>query len=270
MFDASADQSTILQSETPLTMAYSPPNPVGRESELRQIECALEPLTRHQPPRHLLVHGPAGVGKSTVVSHTLDELAANTRATTAWINCWQYNTRPSLLTELLIQLGYPVPRKGKPVDILLARLREWFDKHAGAGIALDEFDQLQAPTQVVYDLLETGQQADKEIGLVLISNQSPDAFNLDGRSNSRLQYRAVEFQPYTATELTEILRQRANQAFREGTVDTRVINRIAEQIAATGGDCRKAFTVLLRAGRLAEQDNVSHLTVEYVEDVLSN
>jgi cell division control protein 6 len=214
-----------------------------------------------------LIHGPAGVGKSTVVSHVLEELAANTRVRTAWINCWQYNTRPSLITELLIQLGYPVPRKGKPVDTMLTRFREWLDKHTGAGIALDEFDQLRTPAQVVYDLLETGRQAGHDIGLILISNQSPDTFDLDARSDSRLRYRSVAFQPYTPAELKEILRRRADQAFHDGALGDQVIEAIVDRIADAGRDCRKAFTLLLRAGQYAEREDASLVTVDHVEQV---
>ena len=53
-----------------------------------------------------------------------DRMEEETTSKSVYINCWQYNTRPSLLTELLIQLGYPAPRKGKPVDELLSKIRE--------------------------------------------------------------------------------------------------------------------------------------------------
>lgn len=85
---------------------------------------------------------------------------------------------------MLIQLGYPAPRKGKPVDELLEKLREWLNKHPGALIVLDECDQLEDPTAIVYDLQQTSDGADNFLGLILISNQSPTQLQLDPRSQT--------------------------------------------------------------------------------------
>jgi cell division control protein 6 len=90
-----------------------------------------------------------------------------------YINTWQYNIRSSLLTELLIQLGCSAPRKGKPVDELLSKLREWLDKNRGVAVATDEFDQLEEDAEVVYDLQLLNQEADHHIGTILVSNKPP-------------------------------------------------------------------------------------------------
>jgi cell division control protein 6 len=136
MFNQSASESQLFRSETALTTGHTPDQPAGRETKAARIADAVRPLTRRQPPENLLIYGPAGVGKTTFVNHVLANLATETRVTTAAINCWRYNTRSALLTELLIQLGYPAPRKGRPVDTLLATLQEWLDKHQGAAVVL--------------------------------------------------------------------------------------------------------------------------------------
>ena len=120
---------SVFRSETYLAASYAPENPVGRDHNIEQIADALRPLARHKTPDNLLVYGPAGTGKTTCVRHILSKLEDETRVKPIYINCWQYNTRPSLLTQLLIELGYPAPRKGKPVDERLLKLREWLDKN---------------------------------------------------------------------------------------------------------------------------------------------
>jgi cell division control protein 6 len=205
-------------------------------------------------PENLLVYGPAGVGKTTTVKHVFDRLEAETSAKSVYINCWQYNTRPSLLTQLLIELGYPAPRKGNPVDELLSKLQEWLDKNRGFAVALDEFDQLDGKTQVVYDLQMLNAEADNKVGTIMVSNQHPRQLDLDPRSRSRLNCQTLEFESYSAPQLEEILRKRVEQAFRPGTVPDRVIEEIAEQVAAESGDCREALSMLLQAGRSADRE----------------
>lgn len=265
MFEQASDQPGLLRAEQPLTTDYTPAEPVNRAQELEQIADAVRPLVHRRKPDNLLVHGPAGTGKTTLVTHVLQNLAEETRIATASINCWQYNTRPALLTELLIQLGYPAPRKGKPVDTLLARLREWLDKHHGAVVALDEFDQLADQAAIAYDLQETSDAADHDLGLLFVSNQPPAELDLEPRSQSRVSYRPLELQPYTARDLAAIIHARVDQAFHQGAVADSVIDHVAGIVADQNGDCRDALTLLLRAARHAERQDADVVTVTHVE-----
>ncbi|WP_309484940.1 Cdc6/Cdc18 family protein [Halorhabdus salina] len=255
----------MLRSETYLNTSYHPDQPVGRDADIDRIANAVRPLTRRKQPENLLVHGPAGVGKTTCVKHVFDRLESETSARSVYINCWQYNTRSSLLTQLLIELGYPAPRKGKPVDELLSKIREWLDKKRNVAVALDEFDQLEQRTEVIYDLQMLNEKADNKIGLVMVSNQHPSKLQLDPRSRSRLNCQTLQFKPYTADQLRNILETRVEQAFRPGTVPDEVIEEIAETVAENSGDCREALEVLLRAGRQADREGRSKVTIKQIE-----
>jgi cell division control protein 6 len=243
-----------------LSPDHHPEKPVGRDTEIQRIAEAVQPLVHRKTPENLLMYGPAGVGKTTVVKHVFDQLEAETSAKAVYINCWQYNTRPSLLTELLIQLGYPAPRKGKPVDELLSKLREWLDKNKGFAVALDEFDQLSDRTEIVYDLQMLNEEAKNKVGVIMVSNQHPRQINLDPRSRSRLNCQTLEFQSYTTPQLEKILRKRVEQAFRPGAVPDEVVESIAERVAEESGDCREALNLLLRAGRKADRSGRSEMS----------
>lgn len=265
MFDQPDRQQSLFREEAPLSTQYTPEEVVGREAEIDQLVTALQPIARRQPPDHVLVHGPAGVGKTTTVDHVCRNLEEQTRVVTVFINCWQYNTRASLLSQLLIGLGYPAPRKGNPVDELLAHLREWLDKNQCVVAVLDEFDRLRDQTEIAYDLQHVASEAANELGLVLISNQPPSSIELDMRSESRLSYRTIPFRPYDQAALAQILKQRATQAFRSGTVTDEAVDLIAARVAEQDGDCRSALELLHRAGRIAEQANHETVTPTHVE-----
>ena len=259
MFQDSHPSDGILRSETYLTTNYEPEEPVGRETEINRIADAVRPLTHRKTPENLLVYGPAGVGKTTCVKHIFDRLESETSAKAVYINAWQYNTRPSLLTELLIKLGYPAPRKGKPVDELLSKLKEWLDKNRGVAVAIDEFDQLQKKTEIIYDLQMLNQEAENSLGIVMVSNQPPSQVQLDPRSQSRLNCQTLRFNSYNTPQLQEILAKRVEQAFKPGTVPDEVLEEIAETVAENSGDCREALETLLRAGREADREGKSEI-----------
>ena len=257
---------SVFRSETYLAASHTPDKPVGRDHAIKQIADALRPLARHKTPGNLLVYGPAGTGKTTCVKHVLDKLEEETRVKPVYINCWQYNTRPSILTQLLIELGYPAPRKGKPVDERLSKLSEWLDKNRSVAIVLDEFDQLEEKTKAIYDLQLLNQEAENDLTIVMVSNQHPTRLQLDPRSQSRLNCQTLEFTSYSADQLTEILEQRVEQAFRPGSVADEAIETITKQVAENSGDCRNALESLLRAGRKADRDGKSEITVATVAE----
>lgn len=267
MFNEPSNQDrSVFRSEDYLTSEYTPEKPVGREKEIQQIANAVRPLTRRKTPTNLLVYGPAGVGKTTCVAHVFDKLEDESRVKTVYINCWQYNTRPSLLSELLIRLGYPAPRNGMPIDELLSKLREWLDKNRNVAIALDEFDQLDQTTEVIYDLQMVNEEAKNKLGIVMMSNQHPRQLNIDPRSRSRLNLQALEFNPYNPVQLVEIMQQRTEHAFRTGAVSDEAIEATAERTAKDRGDCRQALDLLLSVGRKAEQEGESEVTAEMAEE----
>lgn len=264
MFDSSGQTNHLFRAESALSVSHTPDTIIGRGTEMQALEAALSPLTRRLAPENVIVYGPAGVGKTTMVNHVCTQLEAESRVQTVHINCWQYNTRSSLLSQLLIDLGYPAPRKGKPIDELLRQLHEWVAKHWCIAVVLDEFDRHRAQTDIIYDLYHVSADVDNELGAVLISNQSPAEIHLDPRSQSRLNYRPVYFARYDADDLYAILQDRAETAFRPDVVTDDALVRIAAHVAEKSGDCRHAIELLHRAGRIAERTQAETVTTEHV------
>lgn len=268
MFNQTVTKNSVFRQETCLSTSYTPGNAVGRDRELSQIADALRPLTRNSPPENLFLYGPAGAGKTTCVQHVLDHLETQASIKTVYINCWRDRTFPSLLSQLLNALDevrYMTPRKGMAADQLLANLQEWLEKNDSLVVVLDEFDQVEDPAEVVYNLHQCSETADTPLGLILVSNKPPEELELDPRSASRLRYRAVKFQPYNQEDLVDILQERANTAFKPGAVSEDALNLITERVTEQGGDCRHAIELLHRSGRIADREGNSNVTTLHVE-----
>lgn len=265
MYKNTDRNSRIFRDELYLTPQYSPDRPLCRENELNKIRSTVKQVRKRSEFQSLLIYGPAGIGKTTCVEHTLEEFSQRPSLKQVKINCWQYNSRSALLTELLIQLGYPAPRKGKPVDELLSKLQEWLDKNRDTVIWLDEFDQLNDKTEIVYDFYMVSDQATNTLGLLMVSNKPPTDFDIDPRSESRLKQRTLKMEPYSQEELRKILQERVEKAFKNGSVPDESLNQVAKNVAEYSGDCRRAFDLLLRAGQRAEEENIREVTPRMVD-----
>jgi cell division control protein 6 len=81
---------------------------------------------------------------------------------------------------------------------------------------------------------------------------------------SSLSEEEVVFPPYTATELADILWDRARQALRPGAVDDGVVGLCAALAAAEHGDARRALDLLRVAAEVAEREGCERVEVEHV------
>jgi len=106
---------------------------------------------------------------------------------------------------------------------------------------------------------------DVEISLVGISNSLMFTDNLDPRIKSSLSEEEINFPPYNAIQLQDILRTRAKVAFRDGVLQDGVIEKCAAYAAREHGDARRALELLRVAGELAERENVNIVSLKYLD-----
>jgi len=157
-----------------------------------------------------------------------------------------------------VEQGIVVPRKGVPTDYMYEKLEILVKSKKGLIVVLDQIDHLQEKSHLLYGLLKL--KEDYKLVIVVVTNKRDVLQNLDQRVSSRFLPVIIEFPPYTAVELLDILRD----SFKK--MDDGILAVVSRE-ASQKGDCRFAFEVLTRANRYSSQERIS-IKMEHVLKVL--
>src|SRR3989344_3829236 len=135
-------------------------------------------------------------------------------------------------------------------------------------IVLDEIDQAvkKISDNFIYTLTRLNPDLkNSQINIIGISNSLTFMDNLDPRVRSSLGEEELVFSPYNALQLQDILRERAEKAFKEGVLEEGVIAKCAAYAAREHGDARRALDLLRVAGEIAERENKKKISLEHID-----
>lgn len=245
--------SELIIDETPLTEPYPPERLLHREGEIKEIASALKPVLKNRSADNLLIYGQSGTGKTACIKHILE----NFEASAVYVNCWNVRTRHKILSNILVKMGQVVHSR-EPTDELATKFENLARKKII--VCLDEADQLK-DISVLYNL------ARSNTAVVLIANTEYLLTMLEPRIASSLWLRKISFRKYTATELLDILKERAAYALRPNVIDNNLL-RIVAHIA--GGDARVALQTLKNAARAAERKNLDKIAIEEIKEAVKD
>ncbi|MFZ0891489.1 MAG: orc1/cdc6 family replication initiation protein [Thermoplasmata archaeon] len=258
-----------------LRESYIPSRLPHREHQIRQVAEVLAPALQGEIPSNLLIYGKIGTGKTAVVAQVRQDMerrAEQSRHLTfITINCGNIDTPYSLLQTIGNTFAATESDRiptGWSLDRVQSLMRQMIDARKGLVIlVLDEIDRLVARSGdgVLYTLSQLNTEMGiARIVLVGISNDLKFTNNLDARVRSRLNEEKILFPPYDAPQLQDILRDRAIEVFREGVLDSGVIERCAAYAALENGDARRALTLLRLSAEMAERDHARRITPDHV------
>jgi len=162
----------------------------------------------------------------------------------------------------------PVPMTGWPTDRVYSTFFDAVDYHERVVvIMLDEIDKLveKSGDDTLYNLSRMNSELENSrVSIIGISNDLKFTDFLDPRVKSSLGEEEIVFPPYDATQLRDILQQRADVAFKEDTLSEDVIPLCAAFAAQEHGDARRALDLLRTAGELAERDRTDTVEENHV------
>ena len=270
VFERKGREAQVFRSEAVLYPEHVPVILPHRDAEIDALVFALKPVSEGKKPQHVFVFGKTGTGKTASVKFVLNELEEfSDRAKGLYLNCFEFNSRHSILSAIANFLKAAVPRRGIATDEVYSKILEMLKKADFAPIVvLDEAEQLLAQpdeAKVFYDLLRVIEFCDKRFGLIMISNDPALVSRLDERVRSSLHVQDIAFNPYSPQQLKDILRERCKYAFLPGALDDEVINVAAGHASRLGGDARIAIECLWRAGKEAEKENSQKVSVLHLK-----
>jgi cell division control protein 6 len=264
----SLDESRIFKNEEILSTEYLPELLPHREQQTKLLVDNLSPASKKRKPINTFLFGGPGIGKTACAKYVFREFENYSGIKTIYLNCWDFNTSVAILSRLTNELGAFVQRRGWAKDEILDRLIESLKKsNKGLVICLDEIDQLvYKDPKALYDLLRINQYVDIPVGLVFISNDPWVFANLEPRIKSSLALEEIEFKSYSMQEIKDILQERTKYAFHR--IDDVVILLAANHAIQKGSDVRVGLECLLKAGRVAEQENSDKVKIEHIKKIL--
>lgn len=252
-------EDSIYKHREVLTPDYIPNHFPNRMDEIKTISQIVYDFLQGNAT-HVFIHGPPGTGKTASVKFIFKSLREQKEALACYVNCFKKNTRMAVLYSIFLDFFKEkkptrrMPcRRGIAYDELLDSFIEELTKaKTKVVVCLDEVDHL-GDNDLIYDLARVRSEG-VSVQIIAISN-NPLAFNgLDPRAKSSLfPLEEIAFTPYTKKEMTEIITERVDAAFRQGMVAKEAINYLAEFTAEQKGDVRIARETLLRAGDIARK-----------------
>jgi len=278
VFDTLMQEERIFKNREVLATTYVPYEFPHRDDQINDIASILKPALYGARPSNILIYGQTGTGKTAVTKYICNQILAKAESEgkkihTAYINCKQTNTPYGVLTDIGKTYSSDweerIPNAGWRIDKVYSVLKEKADEDGGIAIVvLDEIDSLvnKKGGDILYHL--TGLDSDldnSKISLIGISNDTKFTSLLDPRVRSRMGEEALVFPPYNAIQIKDILRQRANMAFKENVIDPLVLSFCSSRAAQEHGDARKALNLLRISAEIAEREGKDIVTIDYVK-----
>jgi len=265
--------SSIIKNLNALDFDYVPDELPHRDEQLRFLAQMFKPVLS-SVSQNVIIKGPVGTGKTVIAKKFCSSLVNIARQQGKFIdyvhiNCRKRSTDSMVLLGILNHFDPRFPDRGFSVQEMLNVLRKQMIKRdSQLLLVLDEADALlkRSGSNLIYSLTRFSDESTVDrnpVSLLLISQKDLLSM-LDHSALSTFKRSNVLFlDKYTRDELYDIVKQRVNLAFYNGTVQEDCQDLIAD-IASEWGDARFAIELLWKAGIAADHQHVKIVTPEHV------
>lgn len=135
-------------------------------------------------------------------------------------------------------------------------------------VILDEVDRIGSRDELLYEIprSRTNERVSSVYPSVIgISNDIGYKEKIQSKTDSSLRLKEITFKKYDIDELSEILSQRAEKAFKsEAYEEQEIVSSAAAFARKQGGDARYAIDLLHKSGMKAKRDGSSVVREEHV------
>ncbi len=273
VFERFLNNNSLFRDRDVLRHDYIPEKLPHREEQIKHLGLVVAPLLKEERCSNIFIYGKTGTGKTAVMKYVVNRLmqkAAEFGAPVkvAYVNCRLAGTEYRVFTRLCDTLNISVPFTGLAVGEVFDRFKKGLEALSlSLIIALDEVDELikARGNVLLYELTRINQSlCNSKVSIVGISNDLRFKDFLEPRVLSSLSEEEIMFRPYDASELQDILWERAGLAFRKELLLEGALGLCAALAAAEHGDARRALDLLRVAGEVAERESAKVITEDHV------
>lgn len=247
-------------------------NILHRDAEIRTYFEYLKDIFYGVSPSNVFVYGKPGLGKTALTTLIFEEIKreAEVRGIELCIiniNCDELRTEHSILQRLVREIPSDEPRRviGNSTSKHSEYLKYLINHYSGIIIIiLDELDKAVNP-EMINKIIRTESEASGQFPTIVgITNDLGLRDRFPPHLKSVLCENVLIINPYNALQLTDILRARAEIAFKPDVVPQDVISLCAAYAAQEHGDVRRAIDLLRVSGEIAESKKHSVIEEEDV------
>jgi Cdc6-like AAA superfamily ATPase len=242
----------MLWDESVFRDGWLPQRLEGRDDEQEQLATALRPAVQGEPPADVVISGPSGVGKTALAKCQVDDLRLEADVCSTHVQC--LGQSPGSICRDLVREH---PRGGDPshttsVDDVRDELATITERPYV--VVLDEADDVCRT-----ELLGWLEEIDAVATIAICHDVDEWLGHLDAATASGRRH--IPLKTYSVDTLASILEQRADLGLRQGAVDRRLLEQIAQRCA---GVARAGIQTLYEAAKRADADRADEIRGEDV------
>lgn len=272
---------SVFVDEGILEIHHIPDAILHRDSEMKRLGALFDHMVTapQEMSQKAVIIGNVGSGK-TVLAHSygraLKAKAERRKVDLHYIHINCRERRGSLfmiLSQVVTRIKPDFPERGYSANELLDILRQILNEvDTQILLCLDEVDALidKEGSDALYFLTrfhETTPDDPRRLNLLCISKDAGAFRKLDRSTLSSLQRNVIRLPDYDRLQLTDILMQRAEQAFRKDAVTLDVIDFISDIASKERGDARYAISLLHGGAMEANNEGSRQLKPEHIRKI---
>lgn len=255
---------------------YVPDKFLHRESQMEALTLCLRPALKGGKLINAVVVGSCATGKTTAIKKVFERVEEySDKILCVYINCQLHTTRYNIFSQIYQKIfGHLPPETGIPVS----RIYEKIMKHLNSNdqalmVALDDVDHLfqsKNANKIFYDILRAYEEFEGvRTGLFAVISDIEFRYILDKNVNSVFIPQEIIFNPYTYTEMKDILKERVKAGFYPDVISEEILDEVTENTNSIG-DLRVGIDLLGQLGNIAEADASKTIEKRHLQTAIQN
>jgi len=254
------------------SLEYLPEKTPYREKHIKELYTYLISEIKTGSFRPPILLGPSGTGKTTVVNKTLQLINDKIEGIlTRNFNMMLVNSSYSAIRSIC-SFVTPVPERGLSLNEIIEKLYGTLEMEDSIYvIGLDDVDELLRKERG--RILEILTRINEDYGayrvfpIVVVRSIKP-VYALPDHIRSKIGGLTLNFEPYRASELIDIVKERIGKGLRENSISRNAIEAaalISEEIY--GGNAREMINLIYKSALYCERKDLNIINVEIIRKV---